>query len=69
VDVVLTVVCDEAEAQMVSGMLTANGIRSSYRRTGPADAIWTGTFTGMGPFEIIVNEEDAERARAMLPHE
>ena len=66
----LTVVGDELEAEMLCGMLRANGVECFYRRTDPASAISVyavGTSIA-GPTEVVVNEEDLDRARRLLPH-
>jgi homoserine kinase len=65
----LTVVGSELEADMVCGLLRANGIRCFFRRTDPAAA--TGFYAPgvsvAGPTEVVVNEQDLERARELLP--
>jgi hypothetical protein len=60
----LTVVQNEAEAQVVCGMLRANEIGCDYRQT----SFGAGTMDGMrgGPQEIFVAEGDANRARALI---
>jgi hypothetical protein len=65
----LTVVGDELEAEMLCGMLRANGIECFYRRTDPASAIsvYAVGLSVAGPTEVVVNEDDLERARALLP--
>ena len=62
--VALTVVPNAAEAEVVCGMLRANGIASSYRQT----SFGAGTMDGMpgGPQEILVAESDAKKARALI---
>jgi len=66
----LTTVGDELEAEMLCGMLRANGIECSYRRTDRASAIsaYAVGLSIAGPTEVVVNEDDLERARALLPH-
>jgi sugar/nucleoside kinase (ribokinase family) len=68
-EVTLTVVGDELEAEMLCGMLRANGVECSHRRTDPASAIAVYAVGNSiaGPTEVIVNEEDLERARRLLP--
>jgi hypothetical protein len=67
--VVLTVVGDEVEAEMIRGLLRANGIECSLRTT---DLSW-GSFTGGGgfgpggPLELVVADEDVVAARRLLP--
>ena len=63
----LTVVHDEAEAEMVCGLLRANGVECSYRKTDVAAGAWTGGFARGGPIEILVNEADLVSARGLLP--
>ena len=65
--VTLTVVHDEAEAEMVCGLLRSNGIECSYRKTDVAAGAWTGGFARGGPIEILVNEADLVAARGLLP--
>lgn len=64
--VVLTVVHDEAEAEIICGLLRDNGIECSYRKTDIAGA-WTIGFASGGPIELLVREEDAAAARELLP--
>jgi hypothetical protein len=65
----LTVVADEMEAEALCGMLRANGIACSYRRTDTSAAIGTygGGFAIAGPTEVLVAEEQLEEARKLLP--
>ncbi len=65
--VTLTVVHDEAEAEMVCGMLRANGIGCSYRKSDIAAGAWTGGFARGGPVEVLVDEHAAAAARELLP--
>jgi putative signal transducing protein len=65
--VTLTVVHDESEAEMVSGLLRANGIECSYRKTDIAAGAWTGGFARGGPVEVLVTDDDLVAARALLP--
>jgi hypothetical protein len=65
--VVLTVVHDEAEAEMICGLLRANGIACSYRKTDLAAGAWTIGFASGGPIELLVNEEDVVAARELMP--
>jgi Putative prokaryotic signal transducing protein len=57
---------DEVEADMVCGMLAANGIRGWYRKTTLGAAVWTGTMATIGPVEILVDEKDGDGARGLL---
>lgn len=63
--VALTVARNESEAEVVCGMLRANGIACGYEQTnfgaGAADGFPRG-----GPVEIFVAEEDAPSARQLL---
>jgi hypothetical protein len=61
------IVDDEAEAEVVCGLLRANGIECSYRKTDLAAGAWTGGFARGGPIELLVNEEDLVAARGLLP--
>ena len=65
--VTLTVVHDEAEAEMVCGLLRANGVECSYRKTDLAAGAWTGGFARGGPVELLVNAKDIVTARELLP--
>jgi hypothetical protein len=63
--VALTVVPSESQAEVVCGMLRANGIACGYEQTnfgaGAADGFPRG-----GPVEIFVAEGDARKARKLL---
>ena len=65
--VTLIVVHDESEAEMVCGMLRANGIECSYRKTDIAAGAWTGGFARGGPVELLVDDNDVVAARELLP--
>ena len=65
-DVVLTVVADEVEADMVCGLLAANGIRGWYQKTNAGAAVWTGTMATIGPIQVLVSEVDVDEARHLL---
>lgn len=64
--VALTVLRDEAEAEIICGLLRASGIRCSYRKTDLAAGAWTGGFGRGGPIELLVNEDDVVAARELL---
>jgi hypothetical protein len=64
--VVVTVVPTEAEAEMVCGLLRANGIECAYRDTDAIDSQLE-DFAPAGPREIIVREADLEDAKSLLP--
>jgi hypothetical protein len=66
--VVLTVVSDEAEAQVLCGLLRANGIECAYRDTDAIDSPLE-DFIASGPQEILVRDADLEDARTLLPEE
>ena len=64
--VVLTVVPVETEAEVLCGLLRANGIECGYRDTDAIDSPLEDFMTS-GPREILVHEADLETARALLP--
>jgi hypothetical protein len=64
--VVLTVVPGESEAELLCGLLRANGIECAYRDTEAADSPIE-EFIASGPREVLVHEADLEAARALLP--
>ncbi len=64
--VVLAVVPGETEAEVVCGLLRANGIECGYRDTDAIDSTLE-DFMASGPREILVHEADLEAARALLP--
>ena len=61
--VVLTVVYGEFEAEELCGLLKVNGIDSMYRRT-TAGMDLGGSMRG--PIEVLVGEDDLERAQELL---
>ena len=63
--VVVTVVASEAEAEIVCGLLRANGIECGYRDTEAIDSPLE-DFAPSGPREILVREDDLEDARSVL---
>ena len=63
--VTLTVVHGEAEAELLTGMLRANGIECGYRKTDAAGA-WTLGFAAGGPMAILVGESDLAAAQKLL---
>ena len=66
--VTLTVVHDGLEAEELCGLLRANGIGCMYRSSSMGQGF--GLSTGMvGPTEVLVEENDLERAREFLPDE
>jgi hypothetical protein len=64
--IVLTVVPGETEAEVLCGLLRANGIECGYRDTDAIDSSLE-DFIASGPREILVHEADLETARALLP--
>ena len=59
------VVPTEGEAEIVCGLLQANGIDCAYRDTEAIDSPIE-DFTAAGPREILVREEDFEAARELV---
>jgi hypothetical protein len=66
-EVALTVVANEPEAEMLCGMLRANGIACAYRTTNLAAGMADASAAMGGPREVIVEEEQLEEARQLLP--
>jgi hypothetical protein len=65
----LTVVPDEGAAEALVGLLRSEGIECFYRDTDVSAAgIFGGTTFG-GWREVLVDEDDLERARQLLPDE
>jgi putative signal transducing protein len=64
-EVVVTVVADEAEADVVCGLLRSAGIECAYRETEKIDSLLE-EFTPSGPREILVRASDMDAARALL---
>jgi hypothetical protein len=66
VDVVtLTVVHDESEADVLCGLLRANGIECSYRMSDMGAGSTMGIGQG-GPIEVLVSEDDLAEAQELL---
>jgi Putative prokaryotic signal transducing protein len=63
--VALTVVRNESEAEVVCGMLRANGIACGYEQTNFGAGASDG-FPRGGPVEIFVADGDAQAARQLL---
>jgi hypothetical protein len=61
----VTVVRNEAEAEVVCGMLRSNGIACGYEQTNFGAGATDGYPLG-GPVEIFVGEDDERRARELL---
>jgi hypothetical protein len=64
--IVLTVVSDEPEAEILCGLLQANGIDCAYRDTAAIDSPLE-DFIEAGAREILVRPGDLEAARSLLP--
>jgi Putative prokaryotic signal transducing protein len=58
---------EDAELEMLRGLLRAKGIESWCRRTDIAAGAWTGWVCTGGPVEVLVRENDLEAARELLP--
>jgi hypothetical protein len=65
VDVRLTTVPGEAEAEALCGLLGSEGIECAHRQTDEEDSPFEGIGTG-GVREILVHETDLERAREII---
>jgi len=65
----LTVVPDEGAAEALVGLLRSEGIECFYRDTDVSAAGIFGGSTFGGWREIVVAEDDLERARKLLPDE
>ena len=65
--VTLTVVGNEPEAEMLCGLLRANGIACMYRTTNLAAGMADASTSMGGPREVLVEEEQLEEARKLLP--
>jgi hypothetical protein len=63
--VALTMVRSEAEAELVCGMLRADGIACGYQQTNVGAGAADG-FTRGGALEVFVAAEDLNRARKLL---
>ena len=63
--VVAKVVSDEAEAELVCGLLRSAGIECGYRETDAIDSPLE-DFTPAGPQEVFVRRSDLEAARVLL---
>ena len=63
----MTVVANEPEAEMLCGMLRANGIACAYRTTNLSAGMADASTAMGGPREVIVAEEQFEEARKLLP--
>jgi Putative prokaryotic signal transducing protein len=66
--VTLTVVKNELEADMLCGMLQAHGITGTHRVTNLAAGMADASFAMGTPREILVEEEQLQEARKLLPN-
>ncbi len=65
--VTLTVVANEPEAEILCGLLRANGIACMHRRTNLAAGMADASSSVGGPREVFVEEEQVDEARKLLP--
>jgi hypothetical protein len=63
----LTVVPNEPEAEVLCGLLRTNGIACTYRTTNLAAGMADASAAIGGPREILVEEEQLDEARKLLP--
>ena len=63
----LTVVPDEGEAEIICGMLRAEGVRCAHVRTNAGSGGSDASATFGGWREVIVHQADLDRARTFLP--
>ena len=61
-----TVVSNDAEAEMICGLLRSEGIECNFRKTDFGAGATGGMLYGFGPTEVLVNASDLERARELL---
>ena len=62
----VTVVSDETEAEVLCGLLRANGIKWGERPTAEEDSAFEGFGGEGGRREILVDPADLEAAKALL---
>ena len=65
----VTTVPGEAEAEVLCGLLRANGIKCGYRATLEEDSAFENFDSSGGVQEILVAPEDLETARELLREE
>lgn len=67
----LPVVPDELQAEVVCGLLRANGIACSYRRTdvSAASGTYGGGYAIGGPTEVLIAEAELAAAQKPVPWE
>ncbi len=63
----VAVVPDAVTAEVVCGLLRRNGIECFHRRTDVGAGAADGSSSSAGPTEVLVDEQDADAARAVLP--
>ncbi len=64
--VVLDVVGSEPEAEIILSLLRTEGIQAIAQKTNFAVGLADASSSGAGPREILVHEENLERARQVL---
>jgi putative signal transducing protein len=64
--VVLDVVGSEPEAEIILSLLRTEGIQAIAQKTNFAVGLADAASSGAGPREILVHEENLERARQVL---
>jgi hypothetical protein len=62
----VTIVSNDAEAQMLCGLLRLEGIECYFRKTNIGAGSTDGMLSSFGPTEIVVRASDLERAREVL---
>jgi putative signal transducing protein len=65
--VTLTVVPNQLEAEMLCGELRANGIDCTFEVTNPSAAVGQFGVGQAGPSAVLVEEEQLDEARELLP--
>lgn len=65
-EVRVTVVPNDAEAQMLCGMLRLEGIECYFRKTNYGAGSTDGMLSSFGPTEVVVHAPDLERARELI---
>jgi len=61
-----TVASSEPEAEMLCGLLRANGIECYFRKIDLLEGSMVGMLSAFGRTEIIVRDADLEQARELL---
>lgn len=65
----VAVVPDAVAAEVVCGLLREHGIECFHRRTDVGAGAADGSSSSAGPTEVLVDHEDVDAARAVLPVE